>query len=428
MKFTSIILAAGKGTRMKSELPKALHPVCGRPMIHFPIQVAEDAGAGEIITVIGHGAESVKDGLSDKKVSFVIQEKQLGTAHAVRMAEGNFRGFDGDILVLAGDIPLVSVDLIRNFIRDHQGSCAKISVMTAVLNDPGHYGRIVRNGDGGVLKIVEFRDATQDKRSINEINTGIYCVDAGFLFEKLGQIGSGNAQAEYYLTDIVEIAARENKVNAFRAPDPDEVCGINSREDLMQVERGLRLKICKRLMAEGVRIVDPDSTYIDESVSIGTDTEIFPNTFIEGETVIGNRCRIEASCTIRGSRIGDGTVVKACSYLESAVIGKGTQIGPFAHLRPESVIGDGARVGNFVEIKKSSLGKNTKASHLAYIGDAEIGERVNMGCGVITVNYDGKNKYRTIVEDDAFVGSDSQLVAPVRIGKGAYVACGSSIN
>lgn len=423
----AVILAAGQGTRMKSRLYKVLHSVCGKPMVQHVVDQISQVGVDEIAVVVGHGAEKVKNHLGDE-VTYVVQEEQLGTGHAVMQAESLLRGKDGVTIVLCGDTPLITKKTMEALLHYHAKQGAKATILTAVADNPAGYGRIIRDDQGVVHRIVEHKDATESERAINEINTGTYCFDNASLLAALKDVGNDNVQGEYYLPDVIEILQRDNHlIAAYQTADFAETIGVNDRIALANAETIMKKRINENHMRNGVTIMDPTNTYIETDVSVGVDTVIYPGTVLRGNTVIGNECQIGPNTEIFDSCVGNNSVIKQ-SVVSSSKIGNDVHIGPFAHIRPESQISDEVKIGNFVEIKKSSFGRGSKASHLSYIGDAEIGIDVNLGCGSITVNYDGKNKYLTKVEDGAFVGCNSNLIAPVTIGKDAYVAAGSTIT
>lgn len=423
----AVVLAAGQGTRMKSKLYKVLHPVCGKPMVEHVVDQLRLSQFTDIISVVGFGAEKVKEQLGDKS-QFVIQEEQLGTGHAVQMAAPLLKDKKGTTIVICGDTPLLTAETLNALMKHHEESKAKATVLTAHIQDPTGYGRIIRDKNGLVERIVEQKDASEQEQSIQEINTGTYCFDNEALFSALEKVSNDNAQGEYYLPDVMGILRGQNEViSAYQTPHFEETLGVNDRVALSEAERIMRRRINREHMKNGVTILDPENTYIDSGVQIGRDTVIYPGTMVKGDTVIGEDVEIGPHSEIRNCQIGNGTVIKQ-SVAHDSQIGVQVQIGPFAHIRPETTIGDQARIGNFVEMKKTAFGKGSKASHLSYIGDAEIGDSVNLGCGSITVNYDGKNKYKTVIEDHAFIGCNANLVAPVTIGKGAFVAAGSTIN
>ncbi|MFJ7640579.1 bifunctional UDP-N-acetylglucosamine diphosphorylase/glucosamine-1-phosphate N-acetyltransferase GlmU [Peribacillus sp. NPDC097264] len=423
----AIILAAGQGTRMKSKLYKVLHPVCGKPMVQHVIDQVNQLQIEDIVTVIGHGAEKVQEQLGDS-CKYALQEQQLGTAHAVMQAESVLAGKSGITLVICGDTPLIKAETMEALIALHEKSQAKATILTAYADQPDGYGRVLRSENGLVEKIVEHKDASVEERYVKEINTGTYCFDNQALFSALKKVSNENVQGEYYLPDVIEILKQAGEtVTAFQSSNFDETLGVNDRVALSQAEQILRKRINELHMRNGVTIVDPLTTYIESDVKIGQDSIIYPGTMIKGRSVIGTDCQVGPQSEIINCVIGNGTEIRQ-SVAQDSQIGNSVKVGPFAHIRPESDIQDSVKIGNFVEIKKSVFGKGSKASHLSYIGDAEVGENVNIGCGSITVNYDGKNKYLTKIEDDVFIGCNSNLVAPVTIAKGAYVAAGSTIT
>jgi bifunctional UDP-N-acetylglucosamine pyrophosphorylase / glucosamine-1-phosphate N-acetyltransferase len=424
-----VVLAAGKGTRMKSAIPKVLHPACGLPLIEHVLRSADALRPASTVVVVGHESDLVRARLTSRpSLSVVVQEPQLGTGHALLQAETAFAGRRGTVVVLAGDTPLLRPETLERLVRTHTTREAAATVLTASVADPTGYGRIVRQ-DGAITAIVEHRDASAAVREIREINSSIYAFDLEPLFAALHTIGSENAQGEYYLPDLVRIyRGRGLVVETVTLDDPTEILGVNSRSELALVSARLRDRKNDELMAAGVTIVDPVTTWIEPDVSIGADTVLHPGVSLQGRTTIGVRCQLQSSVRIVDSVLGDDVFVNSFCVITESRVGSGARIGPFAHIRPQSDIGEEAHVGNFVELKKTSLGRGSKANHLAYLGDAVIGEKVNIGAGTITCNYDGVVKNTTIIEDGAFIGSDSQLVAPVRIGQGAYVAAGSSIT
>lgn len=425
----ALILAAGKGTRMRSNLCKVLHPVAGRPMINYVIDAVTAASPDKIVVVVGHQSEEVIKALNGSGVQFAVQEPQLGTGHAVMAAEELLHEYTGDILILCGDIPLIQHRTLQHFIEYHRRDAAKLTVMTTRMENPQGYGRIIRDSSGFVIAIVEEKDATEEYKCISEINTGIYLVKASLLFSLLTKIGSDNAQSEYYLTDIVKEAAKENElVRGFELRDSYEAIGINTRSELARVSGVIWGQLRGGLMESGVTLLNPETVYVDSTVRVGQDTIIHPGVTLSGDTVVGTDCIIESGVYILNSKLGDGVRVLQGSRLDKAEVMDGAQIGPMAHLRPEAKIGRNARIGNFVEVKKSSIGDGTKASHLSYIGDATVGKDVNVGCGTITCNYDGKRKHKTVIKDRCFVGSDVQFVAPVEIGEGSVIGVGSTIT
>ena len=423
-----VVLAAGKGTRMRSELPKVLHEISGQPLLEYVLRAAGALKPTSVTVVVGHKAEHLQAQLGGRPgLRFAVQEPQLGTAHAVLQTEPLLSGATGTMLVLSGDVPLLSTSTLQALLDVHQGEKAAATVLTAILERPYGYGRIVRSG-GQVARIVEERDASPAERGIRETNAGVYAFDLEPLFPALRSVASQNAQGEYYLTDLVAIYRRRRLVVASETvANAAEIRGINSRTELAEVGALVRQKKNEELMAAGVTLVDPATTYVDPDVIVGADTVIHPNVYLEGQTRVGVACEIHAGARVVDSTLGDRVTVLNYTVITDSVVGSEVRLGPFAHLRPGSEVGAAAHVGNFVELKKTMLGAGSKASHLTYLGDATIGEGVNIGAGTITCNYDGVHKHPTIVEDGAFIGSDSQLVAPVRVGKGAYVAAGSSI-
>lgn len=423
----TVILAAGKGTRMKSALPKVLHTVGGKPMVQQVLNAANQAGSSRNIVVVGFGAEQVEK-MIGSQAEFVVQEQQLGTGHAVRQAENLLKDFAGTVMILCGDTPLLEGETLARLYAEHRAAGAVATVLTARMPDPFGYGRVIRDAGGQVIKIVEQKDASPVELTVNEVNTGIYCFDRAALFAALAGIRCDNQQGEYYLTDVIAIlAAQKAKVWAVVAEDYQQTLGINSRLQMAEAEKILRRRKLNEVMESGVTIMDPDSTFIDAEVTIGTDTVIYPFTWLEGATSIGRGCSIGPSTRIQNTKIGDGVTLHF-TYAHDCRVEDHVTVGPYVHLRPDTVLSEGVKVGNFVEVKNSQVGKNSKIPHLSYIGDTDMGARVNIGSGTITVNYDGKKKHRTTIEDEAFIGCNSNLVAPVTVGNGAYVAAGSTIT
>jgi bifunctional UDP-N-acetylglucosamine pyrophosphorylase / glucosamine-1-phosphate N-acetyltransferase len=424
-----VVLAAGKGTRMKSAVPKVLHAAAGRPLIEYALKAAASLSPASIVVLVGYQADQLKEALARQPgLSFAVQEPQLGTGHALLQAEPLLRHARGTLVLLSGDVPLLSAKTLAALVQLHQDRKAAATVLTAVVPAPDGYGRIVRHGNQ-ITSIVEHRDASPVEREIREINSSVYAFDIAPLFAALRDIGSSNAQGEYYLPDIVKIyRARGLTVETLRLEDPREILGVNSRKELADVASILRAAKNDELMAAGVTIVDPATAFIGPDVTIGADTVIQPGVYLEGSTRIGARCQINSGVRIVNSVVDDGAIINNFCVIIDSHISSGAQVGPFAHLRPQSYIGEDARVGNFVELKKTRIGRGSKANHLAYLGDATIGDNVNIGAGTITCNYDGTTKNPTVIEDGAFIGSDSQLIAPVRVGRGAYIAAGSSIT
>ncbi len=426
MSLSVIILAAGLGKRMRSDKPKVLHEVLGRPMLQHVIDAVKPLKPSKVVVVIGNGADAVKKQINEKGISFVLQKKLLGTGDAVLTARNHIRS--GAILVINGDGPLITTKTLKGFLTKHRRHKNIVSFLSFLNDSLAGYGRVFRDKSGKVTGIVEDKHASPEERAkFNELNSGIYIIEKAAL-RYLSEIKKNSSSGEYYLTDIVDLAASAGKkVNTYLCPQ-EETRGVNSRRELFEISNIMRDKIISKWLDKGVTFIDPATTVIHSSVSIGKDTIIYPNTYLEGSTSIGRNCIIYPGSRICDSSLGDNVIVKDSTLIESSLIGKGASIGPFAHLRPESDIGRNAKVGNFVEIKKSRLEEGVKASHLSYLGDAEIGKDVNIGAGTITCNYDGKNKFKTKIEAGVFIGSDSQLVAPVTIGKGAYVAAGATIT
>jgi bifunctional UDP-N-acetylglucosamine pyrophosphorylase/glucosamine-1-phosphate N-acetyltransferase len=424
-----VVLAAGKGTRMKSNLVKVLHPVAGTPMLSFALDLARALRPNRLVAVVGFQRELVRQRFSAPDVIFVDQEEQLGTGHAVSVASQALKDFQGSALIICADVPLLTEGTLRRFLKFHEDNRAALSVLTTMPESPHGYGRIVRGEGGQLLGIVEEKDLQPGEEKIKEINTGIYCVEAEFLFSALPYLSDRNAQREFYLTDIVEKASSLGKKTiAYLTADSVEVMGINTRLDLARANQILRQKIAERHMLEGVTLIDPQTTYIDRGVEIGKDTMIHPNCYLLGHTSLGEECVVEPGCKITDSRVGNFVTIRASSVVSESVLEDRVEVGPFAHLRPKNLLREGAKIGNFVEVKKSVIGKGTKANHLSYIGDATVGEKVNIGAGTITCNYDGHKKHPTIIEDEVFVGSNTELVAPIKIGRGAIIGAGSTIT
>lgn len=427
MALAAVILAAGKGKRMKSRLPKVLHRVCGRPMIWHVLSAVRALRPERIVVVVGHGGDEVRRVVGEG-VEMVLQEEQLGTAHALLQTEGRLGDFPGDIVVLCGDTPLVRSTTLADLVARHRSSGAAATLVTARLDDPTGYGRVLRGPAGRVLGIREEKDATGIERDIREVNAGIYCFSTGELFELLAGLTPDNEQGEFYLTDVVARMVERGLVVAdYPLQDSQEILGVNDRRQLALVEGIMRRRILDRLMLEGVTVVDPGATYVNAGVRVGNDTVLYPFTFLEGETEIGCECHIGPGARLVDSKVGDRVTVQYSVVLES-VIEEASQVGPFAHLRPGTHVGRRVRVGNFVEVKKSKLGEGSKVPHLSYIGDATVGGEVNVGAGTITCNFDGRHKWPTVIGEGAFIGSNVSLVAPVEVGPGATVAAGSTIT
>lgn len=425
----ALILAAGQGTRMKSQKAKVLQPLCGRPLLTHVLDKLTDLKIQRTFVVVGHEAEAVKRALSGYSVDFILQREQLGTGHAVQAAVPRLKALSGSLLVLYGDTPLVTRATLRRLLSIREQEEADQVLLTAESEDPRGYGRILRDDRGEVVDIVEEREATAKQKAIREINPGFYCFQISSLLAALPRLSRKHATREYYLTDTIGVLRRERKkIIGVPARSRQEVIGVNSREDLADVESHLRAEVVRKWMRAGVTVLQPSSVFIDDSVTVGPDTRIYPNVLIEGQTRIGRHCVIHSFSHLRDAIVHDGVVIDHCSVVRNSTIGKNTIVGPFAHLRQNSIVASNARIGNFVEIKKSTIAQGSKAAHLTYLGDARIGREVNIGAGTITCNYDGFTKSQTVVEDHVFIGSDSQLVAPVTIHKGAYVAAGSSIT
>ena len=431
LEFVSIILAAGQGTRMKSALPKVLHRVVGVPLYAQVVHAALDAGTRQVVLVVGHGRDAVErdvKGRFDERVTTAVQERQLGTGDAVRAGmQALSPSFDGYVVVLYGDTPLVHRGLVEALMQKAAHSDARAVLLSSMVDDPTGYGRVLRGADTQVRAIREHKDASEDERAVREVNAGIYAFKAAFLRAALAKLSTANAQGELYLTDVIEQAAREGGATALVWPFED-VQGVNDRAQLAACETALRLRIAERHARNGVSIRDLHSVYIDASVQIEADAVIEPNVHLRGETRIAAGAHIDTGCVLRHVVVASGAYLKPYTVASESEIGQGAETGPFAHLRPGSVMEQDSKVGNFVEMKKTRLGKGSKASHLSYLGDGEVGREVNIGAGTIFCNYDGVNKHVTTLDDGAFIGSDSQLIAPVRVGKGAYVGTGSTIN
>ncbi len=428
-KVAAVILAAGQGKRMKSALPKVAHPVAGKPMVWRVAAAARAAGIPEIVFVLGHGRDKLADTAARFGATVAVQERQLGTGDAARCGLAALPPGAREVVVLCGDAPLIRPATIRRLVAARRRGNAAAAVLTGVLADPRGYGRILRNDDGTVGRIVEEKDGDGIVRKIREVNSGTYAFDREFLARNLPRLTAANAQREYYLTDTVVRALREGKtVVPVVAADPDEVRGINSRRELAAATEIIRRGKIAALLDAGVTFTSPDRAYVEPEASVGADSHIGPDVSLLGTTRIGRGVRIQAGCVIEDSRVDDGAHIRPYSVLNGARVRKGAVVGPFAHLRPEADIGEGAHIGNFVEVKKSRLGAGSKANHLAYVGDATVGKKVNIGAGTITCNYDGIAKHRTVIGDGVFVGSDTQFVAPVRIGKGALVGAGATIT
>lgn len=425
--LVAIVMAAGKGTRMKSDVPKVLHAIAGEPLLGHVLGTVAQLGPVGTYVIVGHGGDQVRAMLPEG-VNAVEQAEQLGTGHAVDQVTPHLAGFEGDVLILSGDVPLLGTATLEALRALHVSENAVVTLLSTELADPTGYGRVLRDDSGRVVGIVEHKDATDAQRAIQEGNLGTYMAAWPYLREALAALTPNNAQGEYYLTDaIAHLVNAGHHVACHRTPDPMEGEGVNTRAQLARLQAAYNQRTAAYWMEAGVTLVDPATTIIGPRVTLGRDTVVEPGCILKGDTTIGSHCLIGAFTQLTNVTFGDGVEVLH-SYLNDAVVGDGTHIGPYAHLRMHAVIGAHVRLGNFVEVKKSTLGDGTKAAHLAYLGDAEIGERVNIGCGVITVNYDGTTKSKTTVHDGAFVGSNSNLVAPVTVGEGGYVAAGSTIT
>lgn len=425
--FASVILAAGMGTRMKSKMPKVIHEVCGKPLCGWVIDASKAAGAEKFCAVVGHKAEMVKETLGGV-CEYALQSEQKGTGHAVMQAVDFIKSASGEVVILNGDTPLVTPQAIKKAVEYHKASGNAATVITAVLDNATGYGRIVRSADGGVLKIVEQKDATDEEKKINEVNSGMYVFDAEALVFALGKITPNNAQGEYYLTDTLEILLNAGKkVGGHAIADNDEIRGINDRVQLNEAEQIMQRRINEYHMRKGVTIRNPQSVRIEDGVEIGEDTEICQDVTIKTGTKIGSGCVIGSGSMLDGAVIDDNVDILSSVIIDSHVE-SGTHVGPFAYIRPNCHVGSDVKVGDFVELKNSNIGNGTKISHLTYIGDSDVGERVNFGCGTVTVNYDGKKKYRTNIGDNCFIGCNTNLVSPVKVGDGAYIAAGSTIT
>jgi bifunctional UDP-N-acetylglucosamine pyrophosphorylase/glucosamine-1-phosphate N-acetyltransferase len=399
-------------------------------MIEHVLRTADGLRATSTTVVIGHGAEEMRAALAARpSIQLVLQSPQLGTGHAVLQTESTLAGQSGTVLLLYADVPLLQARTLMRLVEHHQQAKAAATVLTTELPDPYGYGRIVRDAEGRIERIAEERDASASERSVREVNSGLYCFQLSTLFEGLHTLAADNAQGEYYLTDLVAYhRRRRGRVETLALDDPDELRGVNSRADLAELGAVLRARRNRAVMLDGVTLEDPAGTHIDLDATIGAETVIGPGVVLQGSTRVGERCRIHAGVRLTNVAMGNDVTVLDYSVIVDSTVADGARVGPFAHIRPDSVVGEGAHVGNFVELKKTTLGRGAKANHLAYLGDATVGERANIGAGTITCNYDGVSKHRTVIGDEAFIGSDSQLVAPVTVGKGAYVGAGSSIT
>lgn len=426
-KMYSIILAAGEGKRMKSSKAKVLHEICGKELIKWVRDAAENADIKESCVVVGHGQDQVRESLKDT-VQYAVQTEQKGTGHAVKSAIDFINSHDGHILVLSGDVPLITAESIKKIADKHIKAGNDATIVTAFFEDPKGYGRIDRYKTGEFKAIVEDRDCNHEQSLINEINAGIYCFKKELLVSSLDELECNNAQGEYYLTDVPMIIKNKGyQVDTYSIDDKTEIMGINNRVQLAEANKILAKRIVNEHMNNGVTFIDPEASYLDGDIIIGEDTIVYPNCILEKGTKIGADCIIGPNSRIVGSEIGNNTEVNNSTVLESKV-GNNTKVGPYAYMRPNNTVGDNIKVGDFVELKNSNIGDNTKISHLSYVGDSDIGKNVNLGCGIVTVNYNGKLKDRTVVGDNSFVGCNVNLIAPVNVGADAYVAAGSTIT
>lgn len=423
----AIILAAGAGTRMKSKKSKVMHEVLGIPMVEIVCDEAGKAGIDETVVVVGHQGEQVEEYISEK-ANCVWQKEQLGTGHAVMQAKEYLEGKEGNVLVLCGDTPLITAGTLKQLIKTHDDAGNAATILTSIVDNATGYGRIIRNDDGGVIKIVEHKDCDEQQLLVNEINAGMYCFDIKSLLNSISQITNNNNQGEYYLTDTIEILISQgNSVGAFVCEDETETLGVNDRIQLNKAETILRERVNRYHMSQGVTIINPEDTYISLDVEIGMDTVILPGTMIGRGCKIGEDCTIGPNTKMDNSSVGNGTTIKQ-SVMVDAQVGNESTVGPFAYLRPKASVGNRVKVGDFVEIKNAVIGDKSAISHLTYVGDAEVGRNVNLGCGVVFVNYDGHVKNKTVVEDNAFVGCNTNLVSPVVVKKDSYIAAGSTIT
>lgn len=423
----ALILAAGQGKRIKSNLPKVLHKVCGKEMVKHVIDTVKKAEIQDINLIIGKGAELVEEKTKDTGVTYSLQAEQLGTGHAVKCAKKFLENKSGVVAVFTGDTPLIKQSTVESLINDHINNKNAATILTAMVDDPTGYGRIVRDESGKVLKIVEHKDCNEEELKIKEMNSAIYCFDIELLVKSLDKLNNNNKQGEYYLTDVIGILKDEGYSIGAVVTDIEETIGVNSRVQLAEAEEILRNRINTIHMENGVTLIDPKTTYIGVDVEIGKDTIIYPNNILEGNTVIGENCLLYQNSRIKDSVIGNEVDIQSSVILDSK-IGDNTTVGPFAYIRPDSIIGKSTRIGDFVEIKKATIGDGTKVSHLTYIGDAEVGSGCNFGCGTVVVNYDGKEKHKTIIGDHSFIGCNTNLVSPVKVGDNTYIAAGSTIT
>jgi len=429
-KISAIVLAAGKGIRMKSAIPKVLHEVGGLPMVQYPLEIVHAMKASSIVMVVGHEADQVKERFKAfPKLEYAVQAKQLGSAHAVLCAQKALKGFEGDVVILSGDVPLVTRETVQRLLAFHQEGQQALSLASFRLKKPTGYGRVIRDLSGAVIKIVEETDLSPEEKTVEEVNGGLYIARAPLLFKALQKIKLNPIKKEYYFTDLPQIFHQMGYgVGALLVEDYAELSGVNSRQDLAQAEQALQERLQKKWMERGVSFLQAQTTYLHSKAEIGADTVLHPGVQILGATKIGEACVIEAGALLQDAQLAPKVRVRAYSHLESCKVESGAVLGPFARIRPESRVGKNAHVGNFVELKKTDLGEGSKANHLSYLGDASIGDGVNIGAGTITCNYDGREKHKTRIESGVFIGSDTQLVAPVKIGKNAYVGAGSTLT
>lgn len=427
MSKCAIILAAGQGTRMKSSLPKVLHKVCGKEMINHVSDALRNSDITDINIVIGNGAEQVKFATNNEDVKHYLQEVQLGTGHAVICAKECLANKRGTVVILAGDGPLVSEEMLSKLFAFHESGDYKATVVTSILDNPERYGRIIRNNEGNIEKIVEFKDCSEEEKNVQEINSAIYCFDIESLRENIDKLENNNAQKEYYLTDMIEILKKNGHNIGGFVVDKENIMAVNSRSELAEVEKIMRKRINNLHLDNGVTLIDPDNTYIEKDVVIENDVVIYPGCLLQGKTLIKSNSILYPNCRIVNSTLEENVVVQNSVILDS-IVGENTTVGPYAYIRPDSVIGKNVKVGDFVEIKKSVIGDKTKISHLTYIGDADVGKNCNFGCGTVVVNYDGTKKHKTIIGDNAFVGCNTNLVSPVEVEDNTYIAAGSTIT
>jgi bifunctional UDP-N-acetylglucosamine pyrophosphorylase / glucosamine-1-phosphate N-acetyltransferase len=428
VRLACIVLAAGEGKRMHSTVPKVLHKLCGRPMLQLVLDTVEELQPERKIVVVGRHGTEIDRAIAGEGVSLVVQKEPKGTGDALLSAREALGEFRGTVLVLNGDMPLVTPKTLVRFLELFRRHGDALSVLSFTASDPSSYGRIIRDGSGRALKIVEEKDATEDEMGICEVNSGVYAIESGIL-PLLQKIGLNVAKGEYYLTDLFQIVKKDNlRAGSYCIGAEDELMGVNNRFELLRAEAVIQQRIAGGLVDSGVNVFDTSSLYIHYGVKVGPETVLYPNIYLEGATLVGRGCTIYPNVRIVNSTICDGALIKDSSVIEDSTVGEGAEVGPFAHLRPGSAIGPRAKIGNFVEVKKSVIGERTKASHLSYIGDAVIGKGVNIGAGAITCNYDGEMKHQTIIEDGVFIGSDTQIIAPLRIGKEAYIGAGSTVT